>query len=122
VIINSNFHMRRDGSVIIPGGTNKEDKVNKIKSQSRMRYASMMARSVRVTVPLNFELEAGLPIEINLIDSNRGTSQHLSGVYIIKDLRHSIETTEDGIKGFTHLRLLSDTYGKDNKVTTNIFS
>ena len=126
VIINSNFHMRRDGSVIIQDGvaaaTNKEDKVNKIKSQSRMRYASMMARSVRVTVPLNFELEAGLPIEINLIDSNLGTSQHLSGVYIIKDLRHSIETTEDGIKGFTHLRLLSDTYGKDNKVTTNIFS
>jgi hypothetical protein len=126
VQINSNFHMRRDGSVIIKDGvaaaTIKEDNIHKIKSQARMRYASMLSRSLRVTVPLNFELQAGLPIELNLIESNSGTSKHLSGVYIIKDLRHSIETTEDGIKGFTHLRLLSDTYGKDNRVTTNVFS
>lgn len=126
VVINSNFHMRRDGSVLIKDGvaeaTNKEDKIHKIKSQSRMRYASMMSRSLRVTVPLNFKLEAGLTIEIDLLDSNSGVSQYLSGIYIIKDLRHSIETGEDGVKGFTHLRLLSDTYGKSNKTTTNIFS
>ena len=118
--------MRRDGSVLIKDGvaeaTNKEDKIHKIKSQSRMRYASMMSRSLRVTVPLNFKLEAGLTIEIDLLDSNSGVSQYLSGIYIIKDLRHSIETGEDGVKGFTHLRLLSDTYGKSNKTTTNIFS
>jgi hypothetical protein len=84
-----------------------------------MRYASMMARSLRVTVPLNFQLAAGLPIQVNLIQSNTGSSKHQSGVFIIKDLRHNIEMTDEGIKGFTHLRLLSDTYGSDDKVTTN---
>jgi len=111
--------MKPDGKMNFSGSGDKEYDIHKIKAQSRMRYASMMSRSLRMTVPLNFELAAGLPVQVNLIQSNTGASKHQSGVYIIKDLRHNIEFTDQGIKGFTHLRLLSDTYGTDSTVTTN---
>jgi len=111
--------MKPDGRINFNNAGDGEYNIHKVKSQSRMRYASMMSRSLRITVPLNFQLAAGLPIQINLIQSNTGTSKHQSGVYIIKDLRHNIEFTDQGIKGFTHLRLLSDTYGIDSSVTTN---
>jgi hypothetical protein len=111
--------MNREGKQQFTNNPDGEENIHKIKGQSRMRYASMMARSLRITVPLNFQLAAGLPIQVNLIQSNTGSSKHQSGVFIIKDLRHNIEMTDEGIKGFTHLRLLSDTYGSDDKVTTN---
>lgn len=111
--------MKADGKMNFSNSGDGEYDIHKIKSQSRMRYASMMSRSLRITVPLNFQLAAGLPIQVNLIQSNTGVSKHQSGVYIIKDLRHNIESTEEGIKGFTHLRLLSDSYGTDSSVTTN---
>ena len=113
--------MKTDGQMEYNAAGNGEDNIHKTKAQSRMRYASMMSRSLRMTVPLNFKLQAGLAIQANLMQSNVGSSQHQGGVFIIKDLRHSIEMTEDGIKGFTHLRLLSDSYGSDSDVTTNNF-
>lgn len=113
--------MKTDGQMQYNAAGDGEDNIHKTKAQSRMRYASMMSRSLRITVPLNFQLQAGLAIQANLIQSNVGSSQHQGGVFIIKDLRHNIEMTEDGIRGFTHLRLLSDSYGSDSGVTTNNF-
>lgn len=113
--------MKTDGQMKYDDSGDGEDNIHKTKAQSRMRYASIMSRSLRATVPLNFRLKAGRAIDISLIQSGVGESKHQSGTYIIKDLRHNIEMTDDGIEGFTHLRLLSDSYGVDSSATTNNF-
>ena len=71
---------------------------------------------LRITVPFNLELEAGLPIMVNLLSPNRGLDKQRSGVYLIKDLRHSYNAEGS----YTHLRLIRDSYGIDNNVTTNV--
>jgi len=110
------FTMRRDGT--IHDGSEKkltdgEYDPHKIISQAKMRYQSLMSRSLRITVPMNLDLEAGDIISVKLIDSMKGTDKWMSGLYIIKDLRHSYITDEKGVQCRTYLRLIKDTPGDD---------
>ncbi len=108
------FTMRRDGT--IHDGSEKkltdgEYDPHKIVSQAKMRYNSLRSKSLRIKVPMNLDLEAGDIITVKLIDVTKGTDKWTSGLYIIKDLRHSYITDENGVKCFTFLRLLKDTPG-----------
>ena len=85
----------------------------KIISQAKMRYQSLMSRSLRITVPMNLDLEAGDIISVKLIDSMKGTDEWMSGLYIIKDLKHSYITRKNGVQCYTFLRLIKDTPGDD---------
>ena len=110
------FTMRRDGT--IHDGSEKkladgEYNPHKIISQAKMRYQSLMSRSLKITVPMNLDLEAGDIISVKLIDSMKGTDKWMSGLYIIKDLRHSYITTDNGVQCYTYLRLIKDTPGDD---------
>ena len=110
------FTMRRDGT--IHDGSEKkltdgEYNPHKIISQAKMRYQSLMSRSLRITVPMNLDLEAGDIISVKLIDSMKGTDEWMSGLYIIKDLRHSYITADNGVQCYTYLRLIKDTPGDD---------
>ena len=110
------FTMRRDGT--IHDGSEKkltdgEYNPHKIISQAKMRYQSLMSRSLRITVPMNLDLEAGDIISVKLIDSMKGTDKWMSGLYIIKDLRHSYITADNGVQCYTYLRLIKDTPGDD---------
>ena len=60
-----------------------------------------MSRSLRITVPMNLDLEAGDIISVKLIDSMKGTDEWMSGLYIIKDLRHSYITADNGCLLYT---------------------
>ena len=86
--------------------------------QSNMKYQLLLSQSLRVTVPMNFSLEAGLPVNLDLISPNQGLDNHESGVYLIKDLRHTIKFTDKGMECTTNLRCVRDTYGNDG-VKTN---
>ena len=108
--------MNTDGKIDYSKVGNGESNPHKVVSQSRMKYASMRSMSLRITVPFNLELEAGLPIMVNLLSPNRGLDKQRSGVYLIKDLRHSYNAEGS----YTHLRLIRDSYGIDNNVTTNV--
>ena len=112
--------MKRDGKVEIGIGGNGEFNPHKIVTQSRMKYLSMKAISLRVTVPYNLDIrmEAGAPVKVNLISSNKGLDTDRSGMYLIKDLRHSWEPDQ----AYTHLRLIRDTYGMAKKQNTNLLS
>ena len=110
------FTMRRDGT--IHDGSEKkltdgEYDPHRIISQSRMRYQSLLSRSLRVSVAMNLDLEAGDVVSIKLIDTMRGTDEWMSGLYIIKDLKHSYITRKNGVQCYTFLRLLKDTPGDD---------
>ena len=83
-----------------------------------MKYQLIMSQSLRLTVPMNFELEAGLPINLDLISPNTGLDNHESGVYLIKDLRHTVKFTESGANCTTNLRCIRDNYGNDG-IQTN---
>ena len=91
----------------------KEYNPHKIISQAKMRYQSLLSRSLRVTVPMNLELEAGDIVDIKLIESMKGTDEWMSGLYIIKDLKHSYITRKNGVQCYTYLRLIKDTPGDD---------
>lgn len=112
--------MKRDGSIEIGKGGNGEFNPHRIMSQSRMKYLSMKSISLRITVPYNLDIrmEAGAPVKINLISSNAGVDKDRSGMYLIKDLRHSWEPDQ----AFTHLRLIRDTYGMTKKQNTDLLS
>ena len=87
---------------------------------STQKYQLMLSQSLRLTVPMNFELEAGLPINLDLISPNKGLDNHESGVYLIKDLRHTIRVTDGGgMECFTNLRCIRDNYGNDG-INTNV--
>lgn len=88
-------------------------------SQSNMKYQLIMSQSLRLTVPMNFKLEAGLPINLDLISPNTGLDNHESGVYLIKDLRHTVKFTERGADCTTNLRCIRDNYGNDG-IQTNV--
>ena len=110
------FTMRRDGT--IHDGSEKkltdgEYDPHRIISQSRMRYQSLLSRSLRVSVAMNLDLEAGDVVSIKLIDTMRGTDEWMSGLYIIKDLKHSYITRKNGVQCYTYLRLIKDTPGDD---------
>ncbi len=104
------YTMRMDGTISSGDG---EYNPHKTISQSRMRYQSILSRSLRVTVPMNLQLEAGNLISVKLIDSMNGTDQWMSGFYLIKDLRHTVHFTENGVQCYTYLRLVRDTPGDD---------
>jgi len=104
------YTMRKDGTYDDAG---KEYNPHKIISQAKMRYQSILSRSLRVTVPMNLELEAGDVISVKLIDSMKGTDKWMSGLYIIKDLQHSYITRKNGVQCYTYLRLIKDTPGDD---------
>lgn len=110
--------MNRDGKIKYDNAGNGEYNPHQIITQARMKYISMRAISLRITVPFNLELEAGLPISVALISSGKGVDKDRSGVYLIKDLRHSY--SPDG--SYTNLRLIRDTYGIDKQQATNIIS
>lgn len=99
--------MNADGKISYNNAGNGEYNPHQIVTQARMKYMSMQSISLRITVPFNLELEAGLPINVNLLSSNRGIDKDKSGVYLIKDLRHSYSSDSS----YTNLRLIRDTYG-----------
>ena len=104
------YTMRRDGTI---NDGDKEYNPHKIISQAKMRYQTLLSRSLRATVPMNLELEAGDVINVKLIDSMKGTDKWMSGLYIIKDLQHSYITRKNGVQCYTYLRLIKDTPGDD---------
>ena len=106
----ADFNMRTDGTYNNGDG---EYNPHKTITESRMRYESLLSRSLRITVPCNFELEAGDVISAQLIQRASGTDPWLSGYYIIKDLRHTVHFTENGLQCYTYLRLVRDTPGDD---------
>ena len=104
------YTMRKDGTI---NEGDKEYNPHKIISQAKMRYQTLLSRSLRATVPMNLELEAGDVINVKLIDSMKGTDKWMSGLYIIKDLQHSYITRKNGVQCYTYLRLIKDTPGDD---------
>ena len=104
------FTMRMDGTISSGDG---EYHPHKVISQSRMRYETLLSKSLRVTVPMNIELEAGQLINVKLIKSMGGVDNWMSGYYLIKDLRHTVHFTENGVQCYTYLRLVRDTPGDD---------
>ena len=104
------YTMRRDGTI---NDGDKEYNPHKIISQAKMRYQTLFSRSLRATVPMNLELEAGDVINVKLIDSMKVTDKWMSGLYIIKDLQHSYITRKNGVQCYTYLRLVKDTPGDD---------
>ena len=106
----ADFNMRTDGTYNNGDG---EYNPHKTITESRMRYQSLLSRSLTITVPCNFELEAGDIISAQLIQSASGTDPWLSGYYIIKDLRHTVHFTGNGLQCYTYLRLVRDTPGDD---------
>ena len=104
------YTMRRDGTI---NDGDKEYNPHKIISQAKMRYQTLLSRSLRATVPMNLELEAGDVVSVKLIDSMKGTDKWMSGLYIIKDLQHSYITRKNGVQCYTYLRLVKDTPGDD---------
>ena len=109
VVLVDDGTMNMDG--VIPAKGEGEYDPHKVITQARMRYQSLLSRSLRITVPYNLTLEAGDVIKTSLIKSLSGNDEWLSGYYIIKDLRHGIQMTESGIQCLTHLRLVRDTPG-----------
>ena len=104
----ADFNMRTDGTYNNGDG---EYNPHKTITESRMRYESLLSRSLRITIPCNIELEAGDVISAKLIQSASGTDKWFSGYYIIKDLRHTVHIKENGVQCYTYLRLVRDTPG-----------
>ena len=104
------FTMRMDGTINSGDG---EYNPHKVISQSRMRYETLLCKSLRATVPMNIQLEAGELINVKLIKSMGGVDNWMSGYYLIKDLRHAVHFTENGVQCYTYLRLVRDTPGDD---------
>ena len=106
----TDFTQRTDGTIDSGEG---DYHPHKVISQSRMRYESLLSRSLRITVPCNIKLEAGDVILVKLIKTMAGNDEWLSGYYLIKDLRHTVHFTDTGVQCYTYLRLVRDTPGDD---------
>jgi hypothetical protein len=104
----TDFTQRTDGTIDSGEG---DYHPHKVISQSRMRYESLLSRSLRITVPCNIKLEAGDVILVKLIKTMAGNDEWLSGYYLIKDLRHTVHFTDTGVQCYTYLRLVRDTPG-----------
>ena len=82
-------------------------------SQSMMRYNSIFSQTLRMTVPLNSNLEAGNLIECKfpLADDNEKDiakeDKEQSGLYMIKELCHHFDT----MGSYTSLTIIKDTFG-----------
>ena len=104
----NDFTMRKDG--LVTSGE-YEYHPERTVAQSKMRYESLLSKALRITVPMNLELEAGDIISIKLIDSMKGTDEWRSGYHLIKDLRHTVHFNDKGVQCYTYLRLVKDTPG-----------
>ena len=104
----TDFTQRTDGTIDSGEG---DYHPHKVISQSRMRYETLLSRSLKITVPCNIQLEAGDVISVKLIKTMAGNDEWLSGHYLIKDLRHTVHFTETGVQCYTYLRLVRDTPG-----------
>lgn len=109
--------LRVNGTIEESGQTNQQSTLTnefnpeQITDQANIRYRSLMTHSLVLSVPYNLSIEAGDIINIKLIQSNRGTDPKHSGLYMVRDLRHNIQTTENGVECLTHLRVVRDTEG-----------
>ena len=104
----TDFTQRTDGTIDSGEG---DYHPHKVISQSRMRYETLLSRSLRITVPCNIQLEAGDVISVKLIKTMAGNDEWLSGFYLIKDLRHTVHFRDNGVQCYTYLRLVRDTPG-----------
>ena len=104
----TDFTQRTDGTINSGEG---DYHPHKVISQSRMRYETLLSRSLRITVPMNIQLEAGDVILVKLIKTMAGNDEWLSGFYLIKDLRHTVHFRDNGVQCYTYLRLVRDTPG-----------
>lgn len=84
----------------------------KVQSQSIARYNLLMTQAVRITVPCNSDLRAGMMIKVFFKNQSatKGTEydEHTSGLYMIKELCHQF-TQKDSL---TSMLLVRDSYGR----------
>ena len=104
----TDFTQRTDGTIDSGEG---DYHPHKVISQSRMRYETLLSRSLKITIPCNIQLEAGDVISVKLIKTMAGNDEWLSGFYLIKDLRHTVHFRDNGVQCYTYLRLVRDTPG-----------
>ena len=104
----TDYTQRTDGTIDSGEG---DYHPHKVISQSRMRYETLLSRSLKITIPCNIQLEAGDVISVKLIKTMAGNDEWLSGFYLIKDLRHTVHFRDNGIQCYTYLRLVRDTPG-----------
>ena len=112
------------GTMTTDGTINEEDdsgSPQKWMSQSNIRYQQMLSQSQRVTLPMNLDLSAGDPIDLKLISPNEGLDSHESGVYLIKDIRHTVSFT-NGVECYSHLRCIRDNYGNETSNTSGLLN
>ena len=111
------------GGTMTPNGTvNEEDdsgSPQKWLSQSNIKYQQLVSQSQVLVVPMNLTLSAGDVINLNLINPNAGLDSHESGVYLIKDIRHTVSLM-DGVQCYTHMRCIRDNYGEQLKTSPEI--
>ena len=115
VVVMVDSTMRKDSktAIFIDG----EFDPTKVITQSKRRYQSLLSNTVRVTVPLNINLECGDIISIETIKSLQGVDEHTSGLYLIKDLKHVVQFNRNGVQCTTDLRLVRDSQGE--KIDSN---
>ena len=112
------------GTMTTDGTINEDDdsgSPQKWLSQSNIRYQQMLSQSQRVTLPMNLDLSAGDPIDLKLISPNEGLDSHESGVYLIKDIRHTVSFT-NGVECYSHLRCIRDNYGNETSNTSGLLN
>ena len=88
--------------------------INQYDSQKRLRYNTLFAQTMSMTVPLNTSIHAGDVIEVlvpQIGDQPRGTYErgNVSGYYLIKELSHFY----DSMASYTVMKLLRDNSGID---------
>ena len=85
-------------------------------SQRKMRYNTLFTQVVSITIPLNSNLRAGDLIDcvfpsIGETDGTQVDRTQLSGIYMIKELRHHY----DPRTSYTSLTIVRDTFGERQK-------
>ena len=122
VVVVVDSTMRKDSKTAV--FTEGEFNPTKVITQSKRRYQSLLSHTLRVTVPLNVKLEAGDVITVETIKSLEGVDKHISGLYLIKDLKHTVQIKETGVQCTTDLRLVRDSQGEkidsDESSTTTV--
>ena len=117
VVVVVDSTMRKDSKTAV--FTDGEFDPNKVITQSKRRYLSLLEHQLRVTVPLNVNLECGDVISIQTIKSLEGIDEYTSGLYLIKDLTHSVQIKKTGVQCTTDLRLVRDSHGEKTESTTS---
>jgi hypothetical protein len=106
----------------LPSGSSVEEQLKDSKkstfdvdaalAQAPMRYNQLFASKVEVTIPGNYDLNAGDLVYCDFPelsgDTNQSTSKRLGGIYMISDISHLVTPK----KTFTKMNLLRDSQGK----------